>query len=86
MPMIQVKDNSDVTKYQENPIVQELLDRDLSDLANENFIIFPPQLQSSDDLDGENYIFHQHNRHIRTGNIVGVMKRGAEEVRIHSRF
>lgn len=49
MPMIQVKDNSDVTKYQENPIVQELLDRDLSDLANENFIIFPPQLQYSDD-------------------------------------
>lgn len=84
--MIQVKDNSDVTKYQENPIVQELLDRDLSDLANENFIIFPPQPQSSDDLDSENYIFHQHNRHIRTGNIVGVMKRGAEEVRIHSRF
>lgn len=84
--MIQVKDNSDVSQYQDNPIVQELLDRDLSDLAKENFIIFPPQLQSSEDLDGENYIFRQHNRHIRTGNIVGVMKQGAEEVRIHSRF
>lgn len=57
MPMIHVKDNSDVTQYQENPIVQELLDRDLSDLTKENFIIFPPQLEASEDLDGENYIF-----------------------------
>lgn len=86
MPMIHVKDNSDVTQYQENPIVQELLDRDLSDLTKENFIIFPPQLEASEDLDGENYIFRQHNRHVRTGNVVGVMKQGAEEVTIHSRF
>lgn len=86
MSMIQVKDNSDITQYQDNPIVKALLDRDLSDLAKENFIIFPPQLHSSEDLDGENYIFRQHNRHIRTGNIVGVMKQGTEEVRIHSRF
>ena len=84
--MIHVKDNSDVTQYQENPIVQELLDRDLSDLTKENFIIFPPQLEASEDLDGENYIFRQHNRHVRTGNVVGVMKQGAEEVTIHSRF
>lgn len=84
--MIHVKDNSDVTQYQENPIVQKLLDRDLSDLTKENFIIFPPQLEASEDLDGENYIFRQHNRHVRTGNVVGVMKQGAEEVTIHSRF
>lgn len=84
--MIHLKDNSDVTQYQENPIVQELLDRDFSDLTKENFIIFPPQLEASEDLDGENYIFRQHNRHVRTGNVVGVMKQGAEEVTIHSRF
>lgn len=84
--MIHVKDNSDVTQYQDNQIVQELLDRDLSDLTKENFIIFPPQLEASEDLDGENYIFRQHNRHVRTGNVVGVMKQGAEEVTIHSRF
>ncbi|MCP0887137.1 3-isopropylmalate dehydrogenase [Ligilactobacillus sp. WILCCON 0076] len=84
--MIQLKDNSDVTGYQDNLIIQELLDRNLNDLAKENFIIFPPQIGSSEDLDGENYIFRQHNRRIQTGNIVGVMKKGSDEVRINSRF
>lgn len=84
--MIQLKDNSDVTQYKDDPLIQELLNRDLGNLSENNFIIFPPVIKDSEDLDSKNFVFQQRNCQIRTGNVVGVIKQGSEEVRIHSRF
>jgi 5-methylcytosine-specific restriction endonuclease McrBC regulatory subunit McrC len=84
--MIQLTDNQDITQYAEHPIIKELLNRDLDDLSKDNFIIFPGEISGSEDLSGDNFIFSQHNRSFRTGNIVGRLKKGDEEVRINSRF
>lgn len=62
--MIQLKDNSDVTQYKDDLIIQELLNRDLNNLSKSKFIIFPPQIKSSEDLDGENFVFQEHNSQI----------------------
>lgn len=84
--MVQLKDNSYITKYQENPIIQELLNRDLNNLEQEHFIIFPPIVTDSEDLDGDNCIFKSQNREVRTGNIVGLLKKNEHEIQINSRF
>lgn len=84
--MIRLKDNSDVTENKDSCIIQELLNRDLADLERDDFIIFPPDIASSEDLERDNYIFKQHNGQVRTQNIAAVLKKGEEEVRIHSRF
>ncbi|WP_430610392.1 5-methylcytosine restriction system specificity protein McrC [Enterococcus sp. DIV0876] len=84
--MIQIKDNSKITEYKDHPIVQKLQNRDLSDLAKENFIIFPPTIEHSEDLDERNQIFATDNGETYTGNIVGMMKMGTDQLQIHSRF
>lgn len=84
--MIQIKDNSNISVHKDHPIVQELQNRDLSDLAKENFIIFPPTVEQSEDLEQENRIFTTNNGETYTGNIVGMMKMGDHQLQIHSRF
>ncbi|MBS0957485.1 hypothetical protein JK162_03090 [Leuconostoc pseudomesenteroides] len=84
--MVQLSDNSDVTEYQANPIIQELLNRDLNELEQENFISLPPIIAASHDLDGKNYIFKSQIGRVWTGNIVGLLKKGGDEIQIQSRF
>ncbi|MDR2623530.1 MAG: McrC family protein [Methanobrevibacter sp.] len=82
-----LKDNSQVgDEYVNHSIILELMDRDLKDLERDNFVIFPPTVGESEDLDSENYIFKLHNKNVRTCNIVGILKKGNEEIKITSRF
>ncbi|WKT14483.1 hypothetical protein P9166_14215 [Lactococcus lactis] len=39
--MILIKDNSDVSEYKSNPIIQELKDRDLANLEKRDLLSFP---------------------------------------------
>jgi len=85
--VLHLKDNSRVSdNFSDNPIIIELLDRSLNDLEKDNFIIFPPTVSESVDLEYDNYLFKKLNRQIHTGNIVGVLKKGNNEIRINSRF
>lgn len=85
--MIQLKDNSKVPdSYSQHSIITELVNRDLKDLEKENFIIFPPTVKESVDLELDNYLFRDYNRHVYTGNLVGVLKKGNDVLKINSRF
>jgi 5-methylcytosine-specific restriction endonuclease McrBC regulatory subunit McrC len=85
--MIHLKDNSKIDeKHADNLLIEELVDRSMSDLAKENFIVFPPTVSESIDLEDDNFVFRKSNRQLFTGNIVGVLKKGKNEIRINSRF
>ncbi|MGX2943580.1 5-methylcytosine restriction system specificity protein McrC [Enterococcus alishanensis] len=85
--MIQLEDNSKVKEeFTDNPIIEELVDRDLSNLERDGFIIFPPTINDSVDLEKENYLFRRSNQHIWTSNLIGVFKKGSDELQINSRF
>ncbi|GFH42451.1 hypothetical protein Hs30E_10020 [Lactococcus hodotermopsidis] len=62
------------------------MNRSLDDLVKENFIIFPPTIAESEDLDKNNCIFKSRNREIWTQNIVGIFKQGDDDLQIRSRF
>lgn len=70
----------------QHSIVTSLLNRDLASLDKENFIIFPQQVSQSADLDSDKLIFQSRNGKTWTGNIVGVLSDGEDELAIHSRF
>jgi len=85
--MIQLTDNSRIIdEYTNNPIIQELVDRDLKNLSKDNFIIFPQTIDDSADLEKETYLFRTSNQGILTGNLIGVLKKGHNEIKINSRF
>lgn len=77
---------SDVSELVNHPIIAELVNQDLSVLDQTNFIIFPPQISDSNDLNKDNYIFRKQNNQIWTCNIVGILSNSSEELQIHSRF
>lgn len=81
-----VRDNTNIKELSDNLIVRRLVNKDLSVLTKENFIIFPQQLSDSDDLDKEHYIFQTRNNELRTCNIVGIISDGTDDIRINSRF
>lgn len=84
--MILIKDNSDISEYKSNSIIQELKDRDLANLEKEGFIVFPSTIDNSNDLDPDSQIFTSYNGKVRTGNIVGFLKNEEAKIRICSRF
>ena len=50
--MIKISDNTEITLSEINhPVINELTNKSLSTLDQERFIIFPPLLKDSDDLD-----------------------------------
>lgn len=80
-------DNQEVAEViAQHPIVTGLVNRDLASLDKENFIIFPQQIGDSLDLDSDKWLFQLRNGKTWTGNIVGVLSDGKDEVAIHSRF
>lgn len=80
-------DNSQVREtLTKHPIIADLVNKDLSSLYKENFIIFPQQLAQSKDLDSDNYIFQSRNGNTWACNVVGVLSNGTDELRINSRF
>jgi conserved domain protein len=85
--MIKISDNTEITLSEINhPVINELTNKSLSTLEQERFIIFPPLLKDSDDLDEGNYIFRTFNGKTMTCNIVGFLSDGNNEIHIHSRF
>ena len=65
----------------------QLLDRDLKSLANEeNVFVFPVDFQESDDLEKDGKLFETLNSKIKTGNVIGFLGLGEENLTIHSRF
>ena len=85
--MIKISDNTEITLSEINhPVINELTNKSLSTLEQERFIIFPPLLKDSDDLDEGNYIFRTFNGKTMTCNIVGFRSDGNNEIHIHSRF
>ena len=56
--MIKISDNTEIPLSEINhPVINELTNKSLSTLDQERFIIFPPLLKDSDDLDEGNCIF-----------------------------
>lgn len=85
--MIKISDNTEITLSEINhPVINELTNKSLSTLDQERFIIFPPLLKDSDDLDEGNCIFRTFNGKTMTCNIVGFLSDGNSEIYIHSRF
>lgn len=85
--MIKISDNTEITLSETNhPVINELTNKSLSTLDQESFIIFPPLLKDSDDLDEGNCIFRTFNGKTMTCNIVGFLSDGNNEIHIHSRF
>lgn len=85
--MIKISDNTEITLSEINhPVINELTNKSLSTLDQERFIIFPPLLKDSDDLDEGNCIFRTFNGKTMSCNIVGFLSDGNNEIHIHSRF
>ena len=85
--MIKISDNTEITLSEINhTVINELTNKSLSTLDQERFIIFPPLLKDSDDLDEGNCIFRTFNGKTMTCNIVGFLSDWNNEIHIHSRF
>ena len=79
-------DNSNITEHSDLTIIQELANVSLSELSQAQFIIFPPRIKESSDLQEDNYLFINRNNHYYTSNVVGFLKKGDEEIEISTRF
>lgn len=85
--MLKISDNAEIDHNNVgHSIINELTNKSLSTLDQERFIIFPPLLKDSDDLDEDNCIFKTFNGKTRTCNIVGFLSDGENEIHIQSRF
>ena len=85
--MLKISDNTEIEQNNlAHSIINDLVNKSLSTLDRERFIIFPPLLKDSDDLDEDNCIFRTFNGKTRTCNIVGFLSDGENEIHIHSRF
>lgn len=85
--MIKISDNTEITLSEINhSVINELTNKSLSTLDQERFVIFPPLLKDSDDLDEGSCIFRTFNGKTMTCNIVGFLSDGNNEIHIHSRF
>ncbi|MCK1193356.1 McrC family protein [Streptococcus uberis] len=82
-----VRDNSLLSEeISSKPIINNLVNKSLNELYDENILIFPPTLRESDDLDNDNVIFRKSQGKIYTSNIVGLLSDSRDEVKIFSRF
>ena len=85
--MLKISDNTEIEQSNVgHSIINELANKSLSTLDQERFIIFPPLLKNSADLDEDNCIFRTFNGKTKTCNIVGFLSDGENEIHIHTRF
>ena len=69
MKLKPLHDNQEINdSVVQHPIITNLVNRDLSSLEKENFIMFPQQLNQSKDLSEDNLIFQSRNGKIWTCN------------------
>ena len=83
---LMLTDNTDVTEFKDNTIIKEFLNLNLSQLNQDRFIIFPPILEKSEDLEDSNFIFELKNNKVYTQNIVGIIGKENDIIRIKTRF
>lgn len=83
---LMLTDNTDVTEFKDNTIIKEFLNLNLSQLNQDRFIIFPPILEKSEDLEDSNFIFELKNNKVYTQNIVGIIGKENDRIRIKTRF
>lgn len=82
-----VRDNSLLSEeISSKPIINNLVNKSLNELYDENILIFPPTLRESDDLDDDNVIFKMSKGKTYSSNIVGLLSDSRDEVKIFSRF
>ena len=81
-----ITDNTDVTEFKDNTIIKEFLNINLFQLNQDRFIIFPPMLGKSEDLEDSNFIFELKNNKVYTQNIVGIIGKENDRIRIKTRF
>ncbi|HEM6339013.1 TPA: guanosine 5'-monophosphate oxidoreductase [Streptococcus suis] len=78
-----VTDNS---KISPNVLLENLSNRTLKQLAGEDFLLFPPNVNQSSDLRAEQSIFELRNGQWWTCNLVGFLAGQGESMTIRSRF
>ena len=87
--MIQLKDNS---KKQRNEVeisddfLNQIANKTLENFQKEGLFIFPADLSESNDLESSQKILETIGNELQTGNVMGILKRGEEELFIQSRF
>ncbi len=67
-------------------IVKELENKNIYKLSRDNFIVFPQLLEDSYDLDEESYVFERKNDATWTTNVVGILSKNDDILKINSRF
>lgn len=74
-----------ISKY---PLISDvILDRTLNYLAKKsNIILFPETIAESEDLEEDSKIIETYNSELKTGNIVGFIGKGNEQLIVRSRF
>lgn len=81
--MMRIKDNSLVSALP--AWFLNLANLDIRALQKQGFIIFPPNLNESEDLD-EQFLLEYKNGDYRTTNLIGWLAEGDDKITIHSRF
>ncbi|HFI0457283.1 TPA: guanosine 5'-monophosphate oxidoreductase [Streptococcus suis] len=77
---------TDNTKISPNVLVEKLSNRTLKQLAGEDFLLFPPNINQSSDLRAEQSIFELRNGQWWTCNLAGFLAGQGESMTIRSRF
>ncbi|MCK3905394.1 guanosine 5'-monophosphate oxidoreductase [Streptococcus suis] len=77
---------TDNTKISPNVLVEKLSNRTLKQLAGEDFLLFPPNINQSSDLRAEQSIFELRNGQWWTSNLAGILAGQGESMTIRSRF
>lgn len=67
-------------------LVEKLSNRTLKQLAGEDFLLFPPNINQSSDLRAEQSIFELRNGQWWTSNLAGILAGQGESMTIRSRF
>lgn len=80
--------NEEATEaFKKSKLCDFFLDRSLSDIDKDQSIFTLPLTDYiSDDIDSSSTILHRYNRKVRTGNILGFLSYGDDELVIRSRF
>lgn len=81
--MMRIKDNSLVSALP--AWFLNLANLDIRALQKQGFIIFPPNLNESEDLD-EQFLLEYKSGDYRTTNLIGWLAEGDDKITIHSRF
>ena len=89
MKVCRIRDNSGVEEAELSEIPQfraRLADKTLGQLADEGVLLFPQQLERSEDITREQSLLWRQSGSYMTGNVMGFLGCGEERLTITSRF